>query len=47
MSGRVMINAASFRERNLNYFFPQVDKRSSEDNFFSEVDSKNNREVTK
>jgi hypothetical protein len=42
-----MVDAVSFRERNPNYFFPQVDERSSLDDLFSEDDSKNDREVTK
>lgn len=47
VSGRVMVDAVSFRERNPNYFFPQVDERSPEDDLFSEDDSRNDREVTK
>jgi hypothetical protein len=47
VSGRVMVNAVLFRERNLNYFFPQVDERSLEDDLFSKDDSRNDREVTK
>ena len=29
VSGRVMVNAASFREKNPNYFFPRVDDKPS------------------
>lgn len=50
VSGRVMVDAVSFRERNPNYFFPQVDERSPQDDLFpedEEDDSKNDREVTK
>jgi hypothetical protein len=32
VSGRVMINAALFRENNLNYFFPSIDEKPLEDN---------------
>jgi hypothetical protein len=34
VSGRVMVDAVSFRERNLNYFFPQVDEKLLEDDLF-------------
>jgi hypothetical protein len=46
VSGRVMVDAVSFRERNANYFFPQVDERSFDDDLL-EGGLKNNREVTK
>lgn len=52
VSGRVMVDAVSFRERYPNYFFPKVDERSPEDDLFPEDDSpeddsRNDREVTK
>jgi hypothetical protein len=47
VSGRVMVDAVSFRERNPNYFFPQVDERSLQDDLLLEDDFKNDREVTK
>ena len=46
VSGRVMVDAVSFRERNPNYFFPQVDERSFHDDLL-EDGLKNDREVTK
>jgi hypothetical protein len=42
-----MVDAILFRERNLNYFFPQVDERSLQDDLLLEDDFKNDREVTK
>jgi hypothetical protein len=47
VSGRVMVDAVSFRERNPNYFFPQIDERSLQDSLLLEDDFKNDREVTK
>jgi hypothetical protein len=47
VSGRVMVDAVSFRERNPNYFFPQVDERSLQDDLLLENDFKNDREITK
>ena len=31
LSGRVMVDAASFRDENPNYFFPRVDEKLSKD----------------
>jgi hypothetical protein len=54
LSERVMINATSFRNENLNYFFSRVNKKLSknvfldDDNSISEnSSSRNDREVTK
>lgn len=55
VSGRVMVDAASFRERNPNYFFPHLDDKSSEggiglsifDSGSEDDGSENGREVTK
>jgi hypothetical protein len=47
VSSRVIVDAISFRERNPNYFFPQVDERSLEDDLSLEDNSRNDREVTK
>jgi hypothetical protein len=49
--GRVMIDAASFREKNPNYFFPSIDEKPFEDDPDSSQDddsnSGNDRVVTK
>jgi hypothetical protein len=53
LNGRVMVDAISFRDENLNYFFPRVDEKLSkdvllDDDSISEDSSpRNDREVTK
>jgi hypothetical protein len=57
LSGRVMVDAASFRDENPNYFFPRVDEKLSKDDsgfLLDDDDSipedsspRNDREVTK
>jgi hypothetical protein len=50
VSGRVMIDAASFRENNPNYFFPSIDEKLLEDDDDSnseDTPSGNDRVVTK
>lgn len=54
LSGRVMVDATSFRDENPNYFFPRVDEKLSKDVFLNDDDSisedsspRNDREVTK
>jgi hypothetical protein len=46
VSGRIMVDAVSFRERNPNYFFPQIDERSFQDDLLGDG-FENGREVTK
>jgi hypothetical protein len=41
-----MVDAVIFRERNPNYFFPQVDERSFQDDLLEDC-LKNDRKVTK
>lgn len=33
VSGRVMIDAVAFRERNLSYFFPRIDEKPCQDSY--------------
>jgi hypothetical protein len=49
VSGRVMIDAASFREKNPNYFFPSIDEKPFEDDLNDSEDksSENDRTVIK
>jgi hypothetical protein len=42
-----MVDTISFRERNPNYFFSQVDERSLENNLFLKDNSRNDRKITK
>jgi hypothetical protein len=57
LNGRVMINAASFRNENLTYFFPRVNEKLSKndsgfllddnDSISEDSSPRNDREVTK
>jgi hypothetical protein len=41
MSGRIMINTALFREKNSNYFFPNINEKPFEDNLNDDSNFKN------
>jgi hypothetical protein len=52
VSGRVMINAILFREKNPNYFFPSINEKPFKDNLnddshFDDKSFGNNRVITK